>query len=470
MKKIKYAILGAGSAGLTARSEIAKHTDDYLVFDAGTLGTTCARVGCMPSKVLIQAASDFDRRKKMAEQGILGAESLTVDRKQTMAHVRKLRDRFVRGVSLGMEKWQAEKLVREYARFTSPTTLVAGEVEYEFEKAIVAVGTTPMMLTAFKGHEEYTLNSDSIFEQVDLPDSIAVIGLGVIGIELGQSLARLGIDVVGIHRRRNISGIENPEINEYACRHFEGQMKLDFSGLTSVAFKDNKLLLKTGKGEYQVDKALLCTGRISNLPRTDLHKLSQSFSEFGKPKLVKGSFALEDQPHIFVVGDATQEKAILHEAADEGRIAAFNALSQKNHYFTPRAALGVTFSEPNIARAGQSFEELRAAGVDYETGVVTFEGQGRSIVKLKEVGLLHLYGEKGSGKILGAEMIGPDAEHLAHLISWVVQSGLNVNEMLALPYYHPVLEEGLRTAVRDLRNKLKIQTFDLEMGNGELRD
>ena len=112
MKKLDVIIIGAGTAGLSARREVEKKTSNYLVVDDGPLGTTCARVGCMPSKVLIQVANDYHRRHSLAEEGIHGASELSLDGKEVMQHVRKLRDRFVRGVMGGMEEWTKEHLLR----------------------------------------------------------------------------------------------------------------------------------------------------------------------------------------------------------------------------------------------------------------------------------------------------------------------------------------------------------------------
>ena len=119
-KKVRVAIIGAGSAGLSAWREVKKHTEDYVMINAGPYGTTCARVGCMPSKVLIQAADDFHRRKVFATQGIHGAESLRVDIPQVLAHVRSLRDRFVGGVLKGGYKEIGERNIEGFATFVDP--------------------------------------------------------------------------------------------------------------------------------------------------------------------------------------------------------------------------------------------------------------------------------------------------------------------------------------------------------------
>jgi len=119
-----------------------------------------------------------------------------------------------------------------------------------------------------------------------------------------------------------------------------------------------------------------------------------------------------------------------------------------------RAALAVAFTDPQIMIAGRSHAELLRAGTDFEAGEVSFEDQGRSRVLLKNQGALRVYGERTTGRFLGAEMIGPAAEHLGHLLAWSVQRGDTVRQMLDSPFYHPVIEEGLRTALRHLQRAL----------------
>jgi dihydrolipoamide dehydrogenase len=465
MKKIKVAIIGAGSAGLSARREVAKETEDYLVFDGGILGTTCARVGCMPSKVLIQAGEDVYKTTKFNSFGVHGSEHISVNLPEVMTHVRKLRDRFVRAVEGGMSSWVDEHLIREYVELTGLNSLKTETgTEYEFDKIIITTGTSPYAPPVLKGYESYLYSSDTVFEQIDLPQKMAVLGMGVIGLELGQALHRLGVDILGISRRRSISGIMNPEINEYACKHFEKEMKLNFSGLSDVKEIDGQLELILGDGStHIVDKVLLANGRKLNLERINLAPFLHIKDKNGLPPINNETFQLEEHSHIYIAGDLTGEKQLLHEASDEGKIAGHNAVRSKPDRFLTRTPLGITFSEPNIAFCGKHYQELLDEKLEFEIGKVTFEGQGRSIIKLKEVGLLYIYGEKQTGKILGAEMIGPDNEHLAHLLAWCIQMNLTVNEVLEMPFYHPVVEEGMRTALRDLRGKLAVDPNILEL-------
>ncbi|MCO4753757.1 MAG: dihydrolipoyl dehydrogenase [Bacteriovoracaceae bacterium] len=456
MREYDVVILGAGSAGMSARREVAKKTDNYRVFDAGILGTTCARVGCMPSKVLIQSANDFYRRKSLAQEGILGAESLSVDIAQTLKHVRSLRDRFVRAVMGGMESWMETHLERKFAKFIDANTLEVDGEKVKFKKAIIATGSTPNVPPNFKEFEEFILTSDDLFEQETLPEKMAVVGLGVIGIELGQALSRLGIDVVGINRRQCISAVTDAELNQYICDKMCEELNINFTGVKKLSKRENTLIIDTFDGHrYEVGKVFISAGRSPNVEGCGLLNICSNISAKRLPAYDKHTFQLKDHPHIFFAGDVNGDKPILHEASDEGKICGYNAVREEATAFKTRVPLAITFSDPNIGYAGQTSKELDDQGVDYQIGRVSFEGQGRSIVKLKEIGLLKVYGDTKTGKLLGAEMFGPDIEHIAHLLAWAIGQDMTVNEAISMPFYHPVIEEGLRTALRDLREKVQ---------------
>ncbi|MBD63663.1 MAG: dihydrolipoyl dehydrogenase [Halobacteriovoraceae bacterium] len=460
MREVDVAIIGAGSAGLSARREVAKKTDNYVVIDPGILGTTCARVGCMPSKVLIQAANDYHRRFKFKEQGIIGSEQLSVDHKQTMKHVRSLRDRFVRGVTESMDDW-SEKLIRKHARFIEPHTLECEDEKIKAKKIIIATGSKPHVPQQFKSFENFLITTDDIFELEDLPKRVLVLGLGVIGVELGQALHRLGVEVYGVNRSRRVAGITDPVLNDYTIKKLSEELSLFFGGVEKLEKKGDSLLVTLKDKTVEVDKVLIASGRKSNIASLNLESIGIDCKVDNVPQIDECTFQLQKHPHIFLTGDATGENQILHEASDEGKIAGYNCVHDIIEFKT-RTPLLIAFSDPNIAVAGASYKELFDKKINFAIGEVSFEGQGRSIVKLKEKGLLRIYGGQ-NGEILGAEMFGPDCEHIAHLLSWVIDRKLNVLQVLAMPFYHPVVEEGLRTALRDLRSKLEIDVPELEI-------
>jgi len=452
MKKYDVIIIGAGTSGLTARREISKMTDNYLVIDDGPLGTTCARVGCMPSKVLIQAANDFHRRHKFESMGISGADQLRVSTEDVMKHVRSLRDRFVRGVMSGMEDWQKTHLLRGRAKFLDSHTVEVDGEKLSAAKFVMAPGSRPIVPESMIGFKSHIITSDEIFELESLPKSVAVVGLGVIGIELGQALNRLGVNVTGITHSKAIGGLTDEKIQNYVADKFEQEFPIYYAGAELIEItQDDKLKIKAGDKTVLVDKVILSMGRRSNTDRLDLAKTTMELTERGLPKYDPSTMVAEGAPHIFVPGDVNGDRPILHEAADEGTIAGHNVLAEKNECFKRRTSIGVTFTDPNIATVGKRHSEIEE---DFVSGEVTFEGQGRSIVKLKEVGLLHVYVSTKTHEVIGAEMMAPDGEHLAHLLAWGMSMKLTVFEMLKMPFYHPVIEEGLRTALRNAASQL----------------
>ncbi len=454
MKKYDVVIIGAGTSGLTARREVSRKTDNYIVVDDGPLGTTCARVGCMPSKVLIQVANDYHRRFKLSEQGIQGGELIQVDSQKVMSHVRSLRDRFVRGVTEGGEEWK-DKLVRGRAYFVNPNQLKIGNETVSADKIIVATGSRPIVPPKWIDFKSHLIDTNEIFELETLPKSLAVIGLGVIGIELGQALHRIGIDVVPITVGKSIGGVTEPELQEYIFKKLSEEMPIHFNGAELIGInKDNQLEIQVGNKVIHVEKALISVGRKPNIDNLGIENIGVPLNERGLPEVDINTLALKSANHIFLPGDVNGDRPLLHEAADEGVIAGHNSVHDNTTCFKRRTPLGITFSDPNIATVGKRHNQLLQEDVDFITGSVSFEGQGRSIVKLKEIGKLHIYANKHDGKILGAEMMAPDGEHIAHLISWAISLNLDVYEALKLPFYHPVTEEGLRTALRDAAKKI----------------
>ncbi len=165
---------------------------------------------------------------------------------------------------------------------------------------------------------------------------------------------------------------------------------------------------------------------------------------------------------------------LLHEATDQGKIAGDNAgCKDFSKAGLRRTPISVVFSDPQIAMVGMTHRQVVEQYGNcefYAVGEVSFENQGRSRVMLKNKGKLRVYAEQGTGLFLGAEMIGPAAEHIAHLLAWAVQAKMTVAQMLDMPFYHPVIEEGVRTALRDLHANLRfgsaIQEHCIECGPG----
>ncbi len=430
------------------------------MIDPGPLGTTCARVGCMPSKLLI-AAAEVAHSARVASPFGINVPTVEVDGRAVMTRVRAERDRFVGFVTDATETAQREdELLVGRGRVTGPGTLqVDDHTEVSFGRLVVATGSHTVTPPPFRGLASVTLTNEDVFELEDLPESLLVVGLGVIGLELGQAFARLGVRVTLVGIGGAIGPLTDPAVKQAALRTFGAELDLhpDYE-LRSVALEDGgvRMRFRDGQGEERdevFEKVLMAAGRSPNLGDLGLDTMGIEPDDEGQYAIDVASTQLGSHP-VFVAGDVNALRPVLHEATHEGRVAGRNAALHPEVESPERmVSMGVVFSDPQIGMVGKTYAELEEC--EAVAGEVDFGRQGRARVHRKNAGLARIYAEKGTGVLLGAEMVGPMVEHLSHLLAWVIQRGLTVAEVLTLPFYHPVIEEGLRTALVDLRTNLE---------------
>jgi dihydrolipoamide dehydrogenase len=466
VQQVDVAIIGAGSAGMAAYRGALAHTASVLVIEAGPYGTTCARVGCMPSKLLVAAA---DAAFAVEQAAIFGVHAgpVRIDGRRVMQRLHQERDRFVGFVSDAIDHWPAEHRLVGQARFIGPHTLQVQSADgqttrVEAGRIVIATGSRPHLPPQWRAAlGDRLIVNDDVFAWQDLPASVAVAGAGALALELAQALHRLGVRVRLYGRSARIGPLTDPGLQALTRRLIGADlpMQLD-AGELQVRRDGDEVIVRTGQGpqadEQRFDCLLAATGRTPNLQSLDLAASGLPLDAKGVPLFNRQTGQIGDSA-VFIAGDVDHALEVLHEAADEGRIAGDNAGRFPDIRTHPRRApMSVVFCHPQIMMAGQSHGQLLAAGTAFAVGEVSFEDQGRSRVMAVNQGCLRVYGEQGTGRLLGAEMIGPAAEHLAHLLAWSVQRGDSVQQMLDSPFYHPVIEEGLRTALRQLQHALHL--------------
>jgi dihydrolipoamide dehydrogenase len=455
--EVDVAIIGSGTAGLYALSEVKRSGKTWVLIQGGPEGTTCARVGCMPSKLLLKTADLFAERAHFAAQGINGAEGLTIDPVQVMTHLRSMRDQFVAGVtSKTTDRMDEQHFIRGVAKFTSANTLMVNNLEVSFEKAIVATGSTPVVPVAWSEIKGiYT--TDNLFEINGLPKSLAVIGLGAIGLEIGQAMSQLGVQVVGFDQAKTLASIQDEGLKANAIEHFNKHFPIYLGEPVELEqAQDGRVTVKSSLGVQCFDAVLLSLGRRSNIGRMDIEsagvELTNGLAIFDPQTMQIGD------TNIYLAGDVTGDRAVMHEAADEGLIAGHNAssneLEQKS--FKRKTPLGIVFTEPNIARVGDL--TIDESVVSVSQPIIN----GRAKVKKQSAGGIVLHAHKQSGKLRGAELVSTEAEHMAHLLAWAIEQNSTVHDLQKMPVYHPVLEEALMSAIEALGRKLEPQLCTAE--------
>lgn len=451
MKKFDYdvIVIGGGTAGLGAYRTVKAEGKTALIVEKNDFVTTCASVGCMPSKLLIAAAENMHEIQKSAQFGI-NVASVEIDAKKLFARVRSERDRFVGFVKAGAEKIAQEDRVIGNAQFVDANTIEVNGVKYSANAFVIATGSRVFNLPFLKGFENEILTNENVFELNEIPSSIAVFGAGVIGLELGFAFHHLGSKITMFNRGDSIVRL-NDDINEYVLNHikssfnFEGEHGVEKVERVQVNGKTHYKLHYNNK-TVVVEKILVAAGRKANIDNLGLENHSKSLGEYNYETTQLGN------SNLFLAGDVNPDLALLHVAAKEGPIAAKNAIRFPNveaRAYT-NVPLSIIFSSPQIMQVGKTTK----LPVDVIKGQVSFDDQGRSRVMLKNKGMLNVYFDSASHKFIGAEMIGPDAEHIAHLLAWQIEQGATLEQLLEMPFYHPVVEEGVRTAFRDAATKV----------------
>lgn len=451
-------IIGAGTAGQAAYKEAIKHTSNILIVNHGPWDTTCARVGCMPSKVLISVANQLHDAQSLDQIGI--TTHLHLDSKKIMLYIQKLRNKFTQAALKDVARWDSAHKISGQAHFIDVQTIEINQQRYQARSFILAVGSTPSFDQQWKQElGPKLITSDEVFELEQLPQSIAVIGSGVIALELAQALQRLGVKTTIFARSRKVGTLTSPLLQKMAQELLSQEIDIKFEVLPTQVrnSKDGVQIVYQEHGQEHnlvADYLLVATGRRTLLNTLRLENIDAQFTDLKNLPVHPETKQLAHYP-IFIVGDAHTKTPIQHEAAHEGRSAVLNCLNLKQikniRNLTP---IGIVFCEPEMAIVGLSFKQLESDKIPFVTGYVSYAQQGRAQVLGKNYGALEVYIHAESRKILGAELLMTSAEHLAHLLCWMIAEDLTLDHLLAKPFYHPTLEEGLRTALKHARRQL----------------
>ncbi len=462
-------VIGAGTAGLAAYRSATAVTSNVLLIESGAYGTTCARVGCMPSKLLLAAAEVSHHATHGQPFGITA--SVTVDGRAVMERVRKERDRFVGFVVDSVDRLPTAHKLSGKARFVGPQTLEVSDQRITAKSIVIATGSSPYIPPVLAPVGDRLVVNDDVFAWESLPAAVAVFGTGVIGLELGQALHRLGVRVRIFGKGATLGPLTDPVVREAAREAFASELKLHSHAEVvqvrrvehgpsggpgvEVTFLDGEMRTEC------FDYALVAAGRRPNVENLGLETTSLALDGQGVPVFDRHTLQCGTSS-TFIAGDANDDIPLLHEAADEGKIAGENAarfpLVKPG---TRRSLLSITFTDPQLAIAGATYasvaRDLKDQGGPV-IGAVSFVDQGRSRVMLQNRGACRIYADPASGRFLGAEMAGPRAENIGHLLAWAHQQELTIDRMLSMPFYHPVVEEGIRTALRDASAQLANRT------------
>lgn len=453
-RHVQAVVIGAGSAGLNAFHALRQMGVDALLVDHGPLGTTCARVGCMPSKAVLHAAAQWH----CLAQGTISPVGTYAQPQQLWQQALAVRDELANAQAERTQSIGSAHLLLGTARFTSPHCVVvegdAGSTTVTAQAFVLATGSSPVVPQALQALGERLLTTDSLFSLPAPPRRVGVLGLGAIGLEMGVALRRLGSEVIAADLHTAPAGLADPVAAEVATTWLGRTLDMQLGHAATVQPEGDALRFTAGAASRVVDCVLVAVGRR---PRWDALQLQHAVAGWtGAPentqKLLNTQTLQVGEAPIFAAGDVTGIRPLMHEAVDQGRLAAWQVaralgLTAPHAAPAPRTPLSIVFTHPDIAQVGTAWQALDPART--AVGTARGTGNGRSKVMQARDNLLRIYADTASGHLLGATIVAERGEHLAHLLAWAVMRGETVHSLQELPAYHPCVEEMIPTALHD---------------------
>ena len=458
----RITILGAGPGGYIAAIRAAQLGAEVTVIEKENVGGTCLNWGCIPSKIMITTAELLEKFHRAQEFGIAAEGTFRADMEKLMARKNAVIQSQSKGI-LGLFNHHKINYILGTAAIAGPNRVTVvqdsgDESEVAWDKLIIATGTTPFEIPAFPFDGHKILSSDHALSLTQVPESIVIVGGGVIGCEFAFILSSLGAQVTVVEALDRLLPI--PSVDEDCSKLLQREMKkrkIKFIVNRTVdAFEeqDGQLNVTIGPSPFlenpsekdakpmqvQVAQMLVCIGRKPNTSDIGLETIGLTPDE-------KGWIAANDRMEtgvegVYAIGDVLGPEKIMlaHVASTEGQVAAENAMGA-NRIMDYRVVPGAIFTTPEVANVGLSEAQAEENGIDVRGDSVLFRTLGKAQVIGEIAGQAKIVSERQSGKVLGVHIVGPHATDLIAEAALAMQMGGSVQDIAATIHAHPTLAE-----------------------------
>jgi pyruvate/2-oxoglutarate dehydrogenase complex dihydrolipoamide dehydrogenase (E3) component len=438
-------IIGGGSAGYAAARTALTYTRSVAVVEGGKeLGGLCILRGCMPSKTLLYSAELLHMNRH--------AEAFGLDIPAGKVNLRKLRERkenLIKEFASYRHKQLTDgsfKLFRSKAQFLDHLTIRLDDgTELWADKYVIATGSV-INEPSMPGLSTIgALTSDDVLSLKSLPQSMIVLGGGVVACEMAQFLSRMGVKVTMIQRNPLLLRECSPDASRVVQQALGDEGIQIFTGTQVLGMKrsdDQVMIHFRHKGDPHyilADSVLNGLGRIPNTMGLQLELADVQLSATGH--IETNAVQQTTNPAIYAAGDCAGPHEVVHVAIQQGENAVHHALGRKNKIVDYDRMLRVVFTDPQIAYVGLSREELFAQEIDFVESSYPFCDHGKSLIMRACYGYVRIFARSEDGVILGAECVGKDASELIQSLSVAVATEQNLDSMLKVHWYHPTLSE-----------------------------
>ncbi len=442
-------VIGGGPAGYVAAIKAAQLGARVAIVEKGEFGGTCLNVGCIPTKAYLKNAEIIEHIREASSRGILiDSSQIKVD----MEKVQEFKNGVVRKLTSGVEallKSNGVDIYKGVGKINKNKDVVVNDSQIlKADKIILAGGSKASKINIPGIESDKVLTSDDLLAIKEVPETLAVIGGGVIGTEMGQSFAGLGSKVIIIEMMDRIVPPLDHEVSAELTKIIKkkGMTVITSARITEIVDKGDKLEIKIdGKESVIADKALISIGRVPDLDGIGEMKFE---TERGKIKVDK--YMETSVKGIYTPGDVNGIKMLAHVAFRMGEVAAENAVKGNERSIRLLSAPSVVYTSPEVAMVGLTEEEARAKYDDIRIGRFSFAANGRALASSEAHGFVKVIADNRYGEVLGVHIIGPSAAEIITQASLIMEMEITVDEVIKTIYGHPTYSEALFEAFADV--------------------
>ncbi len=451
MSSYDVIVIGSGPGGYVCAIRCAQlGLKTAVVEGRETLGGTCLNVGCIPSKALLHASHSLhEAEHNFAKMGLKG-KSPSVDWPQMLAY----KDEVIAGNTKGIEflfKKNKVDWLKGWAEIPEPGQVKVGDEVHTAKNIVIASGSEPSSLPGVDVDEKTVVSSTGALSLPKIPRKLAVIGAGVIGLELGSVYARLGSEVTVIEFLDAVTPGADAEVaktfqrllKRQGLKFIMGAAVQKVEALKTKAKVHYKLRKDDSEAVLDADTVLLATGRRPYTDGLGLDNLNITTTKGGQ--IETDAHWATSAPGIYAIGDAITGPMLAHKAEDEG-MAVAEVIAGKVGHVNYGVIPGVIYTSPEVASVGQTEETLKAEGRAYKVGKFSFMGNGRAKAVFAGDGFVKLIACAETDRVLGAHIIGPAAGELIHEICIAMEFGASAQDIALTCHAHPTFSEAVREA------------------------
>lgn len=454
MKKFDAIVIGTGQAGPSLAASLAKNGFKTAIFEKSELGGTCVNTGCTPTKAYVASARRAYVASNSQELGVTVEGKVKVDLKK----IKERKDKLIADSHSGLEKlfsmYDNLSLIRGKATFVDNTTVEVNGEQISAEKIYINVGGRPRIPEGFQ--KVNYLTNRSILELEEIPEHLVIVGGGYVGLEFGQMFRRFGSRVTILERGQHLLKREDDDIAEITADILKdnGIEVLLKSDCISATEEDGEIIVsydcEEGRKTIRSRHVLVAAGRV---PNTDDLGLVNTDVTVDKRGFIKVNNELQtNAPNIWALGDCNGEGAFTHTAYNDFQIVNSHLFEDRKRYLSDRFTCYTVFIDPAVARVGLTEKEIIQKGIRAKVAMRPMKKIARAKETGETTGLLKIFIEAETDKILGATFVGPGADEYIHTVIDQMYAGTSYEVIRDAVHIHPTISELIPTLLENLKD------------------